>query len=171
MFLLFGRSDKGALGKLKFTAKQMFHHGKNLGLYVLIYKTICSILRNFGISGGIESWIAGFIGGYYGFGESKGISGAVNNQIVLYLFARGIEGAIRSGVRRGIVPSALDVRSEKGFRLLAGFSLALILYLTEYEPTNLRAGFVETMNFIYYDSNKGPLNPPAQYSPDRKSVV
>ena len=89
-----------------------------------------------------------------GFGESKGVSGAVNNQIVLYLFARGIEGLIRSGVRRGIVPSYFDVRSESGFRLLAGFSLALILYLTEYEPTNLRGGFVETMNFIYYDSNQ-----------------
>lgn len=49
----------------------MFHHGKNLGLFVFLYKTICFILRNYGVRGGIECWIAGFIGGYIGFGESK----------------------------------------------------------------------------------------------------
>ena len=118
-----------------------------------------------GISGGVESWIGGFVGGYYGFGESKGVSGAVNNQIVLYLFARGVEGILRSGARRGVLPPYFDVRSETGFRLFAGFSLALILYLTEYEPSNLRPGFAETMDFIYYDSNKGPLSPQLQYSP------
>ncbi len=31
---------------------------------------------------------AGFVGGFIAFGDSKGLSGSVNNQIVLYLFAR-----------------------------------------------------------------------------------
>jgi peroxisomal membrane protein 4 len=66
----------------------MLSHGRNLGLFALIYKFICSVLRSVGITGGIESWIAGFAGGFYAFGDSRGISGSVNNQIVLYLFAR-----------------------------------------------------------------------------------
>lgn len=55
---------------------------------MFIYKGICWICRSIGIKGGVESWIAGFIGGFIGFGDSKGVSGSVNNQICLYLFAR-----------------------------------------------------------------------------------
>ena len=51
--------------------KQLFWHGRNLGMFVCIYKAICFVLRRAGVRGGIESWIAGFVGGYYGFGESK----------------------------------------------------------------------------------------------------
>jgi peroxisomal membrane protein 4 len=103
------------------------------------------------------------IGGYIAFGESSGISGSVNNQIVLYLFARGVEGAIRSFASRGYIPSSMDVRSPQGFRLFAGFSLALILYLTEYEPESLKSGFVSTMDELYYDSNSGPMQPPPRF--------
>jgi hypothetical protein len=74
--------------RIKFVIKQGISHGRNLGLFVFIYKSICWACRQVGISGGVESWIAGFIGGFIGFGDSKGISGSVNNQITLYLFAR-----------------------------------------------------------------------------------
>lgn len=143
----------------------MFHHGRNLGLFVFIYKTICFVLRNYGIRGGVESWIAGFIGGYWAFGESKGISGSVNNQICLYLFARGVEGMARSFVQRGILPPSLDIKSPGGFRIFAGFSLALILYCTDYEADMLRPGFMSTMNNLYYESNSGPLLPPINFTP------
>mmetsp|Transcript_19661 Transcript_19661/g.24845 ORF Transcript_19661/g.24845 Transcript_19661/m.24845 type:complete len:198 (-) Transcript_19661:29-622(-) len=151
--------------KLRFVLKQMFHHGRNLGLFVFTYKTICFVLRHYGVRGGIECWIAGFIGGYWAFGESKGISGAVNNQIVLYLFARGIEGMARSLVKRGILPPSLDIKSPGGFRIFAGFSLALILYMTDYESDMLRPGFMNTMNNLYYESNSGRLAPPVNFTP------
>lgn len=76
------------LERVKFVTKQAFSHGRNLGIFVFIYKSICWILRRYGIKGGIESWIAGFIGGYIGFGDSEGVVGSVNNQISLYLLAR-----------------------------------------------------------------------------------
>jgi len=156
--------------RVKFVIKQMFQHGRNLGLFVGIYKTICYILRQyFGVSGGLESWIAGFVGGFFAFGDSKGLSGSVNNQIVLYLFARGMMGLMLSAVKRGYVAKGgpLDVKSRIGFRVLAGFSLALILYLTEYEPDTLRKSFMSTMNFLYYDSegSNQPLLPPNQFIP------
>lgn len=66
--------------KVRFVIKQMFHHGKNLGSFVGIYKLITYICRNhLNIRSGIDAWIAGFIGGYVAFGESKGISGAVSS--------------------------------------------------------------------------------------------
>jgi len=79
---------KRLLEKIKFVIKQGISHGRNLGLFVFIYKSICWACRQVGITGGVESWIAGFIGGFIGFGDSKGVSGSVNNQICLYLFAR-----------------------------------------------------------------------------------
>eukprot|EP01114_Cavostelium_apophysatum_P007140 TRINITY_DN1890_c0_g1_i1.p1 TRINITY_DN1890_c0_g1~~TRINITY_DN1890_c0_g1_i1.p1 ORF type:complete len:241 (-),score=37.55 TRINITY_DN1890_c0_g1_i1:18-740(-) len=145
------------LDRVKFVVKQMFIHGKNLGLFVLFYKSICCLFRNMGISNGVESWIAGFFGGYWAFGDSKGLSGSVNNQIVLYLFARGLQGALISGVKRGIIPKSFDISGGPGFRVLAGFSLALILYLTEYEPDTLSSGFVKTMDYIYHESDSGPM--------------
>jgi len=156
--------DQGRIfDKIKFVLKQLFIHGKNLGLFVAIYKSICCILRNFGISGGVESWIAGLVGGYWAFGDSKGISGAVNNQIVLYLFARGIQGIIITGAKQGYVPKPLDVSTPRGFRYLAAFSLALILYLTEYQPQSLNKGFVATMDYLYYQSDSGKMLAPIDY--------
>lgn len=158
--------DDFTVNKLRFVLKQMFHHGRNLGLFVFIYKTICFIMRHFGVRNGVECWVAGGIGGYYAFGESKGISGAVNNQIVLYLFARGVEGMLTVWARNGYIPRNMDMRTEKGFRLFAGFSLALILYMTDYQGHILKKGFMGTMDNLYYESNSGGLlSMPRNYSP------
>ena len=152
--------------KVRFVIKQMFHHGKNLGSFVGIYKLITYICRNhLNIRNGIDSWIAGLIGGSIAFGESKGISGAVNNQIVLYLFARGVDGGLRALATNGYIPDIMDITTPKGFRLFAGFSLALILYLTEYQPKALRSGFMSTMEHLYHESNKGPIATEMSFAP------
>ena len=144
--------------RVSFVLKQMFYHARNLGSYVFIYKTVCWICRElFGIRNGVESWIAGMIGGSAAFGESSGVSGAVNYQIVLYLFARGLEAVLNLAAEKQILPKTMDIRTPTGFRLFAGFSLALILYMTEYWPTMLKPGFVGTMDFLYTESNGGSL--------------
>jgi len=157
--------------RVKFCIKQLFYHGKNLGQFVGIYKLVCCLLRNIGISGGIDSWIAGAIGGWYSFGESRGVSGAVNQQIVLYLFARGLEGLVLSAVNRKYLPPVLDIRKPTGFRLLAAFSLACILYLTEYEPETLRPSFMTVMTNLYHESNAGALMPSLNFLPIVAVVV
>ena len=92
----------------------------------------------------------GFIGGYTAFGDSKGISGSVNNQLVLYLFSRSVTGLIQSAANRGLIPSNASTQSPTGFRVFAGITLALALYLTEYEPDTLGSGFMSTMKFLYH---------------------
>ncbi|GAM19501.1 hypothetical protein SAMD00019534_026760 [Acytostelium subglobosum LB1] len=151
--------DPRLLSRVKFVIKQMFFHGRNLGLFVGIYKTICCVFRNIGVKGGVESLIAGFVGGYYAFGDSKSTSGSVNNQIVLYLFARALIGFIQSGVKRKIIPETLSTTTPQGFRIFAGVTLAMILYLTEYEPDTLNPSFMSTMTYLYHKSDSGPMLP------------
>lgn len=43
--------------------------------------------------------------------------------------------------------------------MFAGFSLALILYMTEYHPHHLQKGFMGTMTNLYYESNSGSMLP------------
>mmetsp|Transcript_8063 Transcript_8063/g.24989 ORF Transcript_8063/g.24989 Transcript_8063/m.24989 type:complete len:242 (-) Transcript_8063:179-904(-) len=157
--------DRSSVRRLQFVLKQLVAHGRNLGLFVLIYKLICSFLRHFGMRTGLESWIAGFIGGYYGFGDSSGVRGAVNKQVVLYLFARGLHGLMLSAVNRGLLSPSADVTKPMGFRVLAGFSLALILYLTEHEPETLQPSFMRTMTNLYHESDSPPNLPETNYIP------
>ncbi|EGC39574.1 hypothetical protein DICPUDRAFT_26627 [Dictyostelium purpureum] len=149
--------DAKSASRVKFVIKQMFFHGKNLGLFVGIYKAICCVFRHFGIKGGIDSLVAGFVGGYIAFGDSKSVSGSVNNQIVLYLFARALIGIIQGMVKRKIIPQTLSTTTPKGFRIFAAVTLALILYLTEYEPDTLNQGFMGTMTVLYHKSDSGPI--------------
>jgi len=145
--------EGGLKERIRFVIKQLFFHGRNLGMYVAIYKTICCLFRNMGISNGIESLIAGFIGGYTAFGDSKGVSGSVNNQLVLYLFSRSITGFIQSAVNRGLIPTSASTQAPQGFRVFAGITLAMALYLTEHEPETLSSSFMSTMKFLYHKSD------------------
>jgi len=145
--------EGGLKEKIKFVIKQLFFHGRNLGMYVAIYKTICCLFRNMGISNGTESLIAGFVGGYTAFGDSKGVSGSVNNQLVLYLFSRSIIGFIQSAVNRGLIPAGTSTQTPQGFRVFAGITLAMALYLTEHEPETLSSSFMSTMKFLYHKSD------------------
>jgi len=149
--------EGGLRERTKFVFKQMCFHARNLALFVATYKGICCLLRNIGISTGIESLVAGFIGGFTAFGESKGIGGSVNNQLVLYLFARSFQALMQSGVNRGMLPSLASVQTPFGFRTFAGVTLALTLYFTEHEPETLSSSFMSTMNFLYRKSDHGPL--------------
>eukprot|EP01133_Synstelium_polycarpum_P005630 gene5630-6496_t len=89
----------------------------------VIYAAIFRDPKKMGIKGGVESLIAGFVGGYAAFGDSKGVSGSVNNQIVLYLFARALIGLIQSAVKRKIIPETLSTTTPGGFRIFAGVTL------------------------------------------------
>jgi peroxisomal membrane protein 4 len=139
--------------RIKFIIKQMLFHGRNLGMFVGIYKSLCCLMRNRGIDNGVESLIAGFIGGSFAFGDSNGVSGSVNNQIVLYLFARSVQGLIQTAVTKTVVPSAFSITTPRGFRVFAGITLALALYLTEHQPLSMSSSFMSTMNFLYQKSD------------------
>jgi len=144
--------------------KHMFHHGRNLGTFILLYKTMCFLCRRYlNMTNGIESVLCGFIGGSIAFGDSSGISGSVNNQIILYLFARALEGMITWGSDAKIIPEVLDVRTPNGFRIFAGLTSALTIFLTEYKSGVLKSAFYRTMHHLYYDSDSGSAKIPNNF--------
>ena len=59
VFLRFAIRGYSYRNRLVFTMKQLVQHGKNLGMFVGIYKAICYVLRRMGVDGGLECWIAG----------------------------------------------------------------------------------------------------------------
>eukprot|EP00761_Pharyngomonas_kirbyi_P002799 gb/GECH01002803.1/.p1 GENE.gb/GECH01002803.1/~~gb/GECH01002803.1/.p1 ORF type:complete len:252 (+),score=37.77 gb/GECH01002803.1/:1-756(+) len=150
-----------------FVLKQTLHHARNLGLFVFIYKSLCFLLRRYAhIQGGPDSLLAGFIGGAVAFGDTGGISGFVNKQLVLYLLARAVHGLTASAATHlaasspapststSAVEKWLDPRNPNGFRIFAGLTLALTLTLTEYRSDLLSGSFMRTMTFLYHDSEK-----------------
>jgi len=145
----------------------MLWHCQNLSVFVAIYKAICSILRKSGIRGGVDALVAGGVGGWFAFGASTGVSGAVNQQINLYLFARGVEGLLRALCRRfaGSIPEFMDMRKPLGFRVLTASTIAVSMCMMDYEPSSLREGLVQAMRSIYHESNSGSAAVPWNWWP------
>lgn len=79
-------------------------------------------------------YIYRFVGGSFAFGDSNGVSGSVNNQIVLYLFARSVQGLIQTAVTKTIVPSYLSVSFQTYLLspILFSFLFSSLLSLSSY---------------------------------------
>ena len=68
-----------------------FEHGKNLGLFVLIYKAMVMLLNKIRGKRSSNAFIAGCIGGGIIFGRAKT---PINYQIILYLFSRVLVSSV-----------------------------------------------------------------------------
>lgn len=161
------RGDKGSQSRLKFAIKQLFWHSHNLSVFVALYKSVCSLLRNLGLRNGWDSVIGGAVGGWVAFGSSTGISGAVNQQINLYLFARAVEGAIKALTQKyeQYVPEWLDIRKPMGFRIFTSVTIAVSMYLMDYQPRALREGLTQAMHSIYWQADSGSTTVPWNFVP------
>ncbi|CAG8440632.1 10408_t:CDS:2 [Funneliformis caledonium] len=83
--------------KLYFIFDATKMHSANLAKFVTIYKTLMYLQRKMvGKEQNGHSFMAGLIGGYYVFGENNN----VNQQIVLYVFARIMVGLAKLPVAR-----------------------------------------------------------------------
>ncbi|KAJ1309656.1 hypothetical protein OPQ81_006423 [Rhizoctonia solani] len=90
MAILFGRGDWSQRARAIFKATKQ--HATNLAKFVTIYKTLLLIQRraNGGKEKGLDSFLAGLIGGYVVFGDRT----AINEQIVLYVCSRVVASFI-----------------------------------------------------------------------------
>ena len=90
MMLLFKKISKG---EIKNVFKLGYEHARNLGLFVLSYKSLCIVLNKLWGEKLINSFISGFIFGYLIFGKKTPVivwSTQVNTQIVLYILSRAL---------------------------------------------------------------------------------
>ncbi|KAI9663605.1 MAG: hypothetical protein M1821_007095 [Bathelium mastoideum] len=147
--------------KLALILKSTRTHARNLALFALTYKSTLLLLKNSRAScteSAPDTFLAGLVGGYAVFG--RGIQSSVNQQIVIYVFARvvlalaklsiapreqgglGILGAARNEeeVRGGV--------SRRAWPVFASLSWACVMYLFRWHPDTLQPSLRSSMKYM-----------------------
>ncbi|ORY65801.1 peroxisomal membrane protein 4 [Pseudomassariella vexata] len=152
--------------KVNLVFKATRTHARNLAKFATIYKLTCYLLKNFGATpgkeGNYDTFIAGLIGGYFVFGGRSPRTGkisSVNQQIVIYVFARVVLALARLTVKPG---HGLPLVSQQGpsakishyaWPVFAATSWAMVMHLFRYHPEDLQPSLRSSMNYIYRESN------------------
>ncbi|KAK9775781.1 putative Peroxisomal membrane protein [Seiridium cardinale] len=145
-------------------------HARNLAKFATIYKTVCYLLKWYGSTPGKEdattgkydTFLAGLLGGYFVFGGRSPRSGkisSVNQQIVVYVFARVVLALARLAVKPGVGLPVVSEEKKSGaisyyaWPVFASLSWAMVMHLFRYNPEDLQPSLKSSMNYIYKDSD------------------
>lgn len=113
--------------------------------------------------GTYDTFVAGLLGGYFVFGGRSPRTGkisSVNQQIVVYVFARVVLALARIAVKPG---HGLPVISESArsktisnyaWPVFAATSWAFVMHLFRYYPEELQPSLRGSMSYIYQQSNE-----------------
>lgn len=166
MIFLFRSGTVREKARLVFRATRT--HAGNLAKFATIYKLTCLLLKHMGPTPGKEgahdSLVAGLIGGYAVFGRRSPRSGrvpSVNQQIVIYVFARVVLALAKLSVREGspfALPvvsraEAADVVSYYAWPVFASASWGTVMWLFRWYPEALQPSLRSSMNYIYAQSD------------------
>lgn len=142
--------------KLRIVFKATFQHARNLATFATIYKTMLLLFRKSSPEGkesSFHTFLAGLVGGYMVFG--RGIQSSVNQQIVIYVFARVVLALARLSVQRGgAIPQELRERAtNNAWPVFAALSWAGVMWLYRWHPETIQPSLKSSMKYIYVDSN------------------
>ncbi|KAF3938507.1 hypothetical protein ABW19_dt0206259 [Dactylella cylindrospora] len=143
--------------KLKLILKATRQHARNLGSFVLLYKTSMLSLRHLQkTEGRYDSFISGLIGGYAVFG--RGGNSSVNQQIVLYVFARVILGlaklSTQPGYKYSLVPEGMrEGINRNAWPVFSSLSWAFVMYLFRWHPEVIQPSLRSSMTYLYINSD------------------
>jgi len=150
--------------KIQLVLRATRHHASNLARFATIYKITMLILKHFGPTPGKEgpydSFFAGLLGGYLIFGgrsKRTGNISAVNQQIVIYIFARVSLALARLAVKPGVgfpAVSAEPLHSQISYYAwpaFASLSWGMVMLLFRYHPEDLQSSLRSSMTYIYKD--------------------
>lgn len=162
--------------KCKSVYKATRQHAMNLAKFAFLYKSSMLALKQ--TTGGKElgshSFLAGLFGGYWVFGHGKGAYNSVNQQIVIYIFARVMLALAKLAVQppgdNALVGSSYGGHGGKGvFKLssaqiqtlrnytwpvFASLSWAGVMWLFEGYPELLQPSLRSSMVYIYANAEK-----------------
>ncbi|KAI1775631.1 peroxisomal membrane protein 4 [Hypoxylon cercidicola] len=154
--------------KLSLVLRATRTHARNLARFAFIYKLACYVLKHYGATPGKEgrydSFVAGLLGGYAVFGGRSRKSGkisSVNQQIVVYVFARVVLALARLAVKpdgRTGLPLVSRERvsariSYYAWPVFAATSWAAVMHLFRYHPDDLQPSLRSSMTYIYQQSD------------------
>ncbi|KAK3355544.1 peroxisomal membrane protein 4 [Neurospora tetraspora] len=185
MMLLFRSGTLQEKAKLVFRATKT--HATNLAKFATIYKTVCYLLKHYGTTPGKEgkripippfataqkvkripergrpydSFFAGLLGGYVVFGQRsrKGKISSVNQQIVVYVFARVVLALARLAVKPGYglpgvsEPNNSTAISHYAWPVFAAVSWASVMHLFRWHDAELQPSLRSSMVYIYRDAD------------------
>ncbi|KAF4551033.1 Hypothetical protein D9617_15g043870 [Elsinoe fawcettii] len=165
-------------GTFREKALQVFkatrQHASNLARFALIYKTTCLVLRSThprNKERSLDTFLGGLIGGYYVFGTSKN---SVNQQIVIYIFARVVLGLAKLSIQppgdnaligaqyggrggMGVIKINDELRErirKAAWPVFASVSWATVMWLFRWYPDMLQPSLKSSMTYIFADSDK-----------------
>lgn len=113
--------------------------------------------------GRYDTFVAGLVGGYIVFGGRSRRTGrvpSVNQQIVIYVFARVALGLARLAVRpgRGLPvlsrEPAATALSQHAWPVFAALSWAAVMYLFRWHAEDLQPSLRSSMDYIYLQSEQ-----------------
>ncbi|VTT58212.1 unnamed protein product [Fusarium fujikuroi] len=152
--------------KVNLVLRATRHHATNLARFALIYKLTMLALKYFGAEPGKEgtydSFVGGLVGGYFVFGgrsKRTGKISSVNQQIVIYVFARVMLALARIAVKPGhgfpfVSSEPLHgVINQYAWPAFASLSWAMVMLIFRYHPEELQSSLRSSMTYIYKDCN------------------
>ncbi|KAJ2807181.1 hypothetical protein H4R20_001386 [Coemansia guatemalensis] len=138
---------KGPRAKVNAILNATKAHARGLAFFVTTYKSMMLLQRYLSASGkntDLHTFIAGFVGGYFVFGEKT----SVNQQITLYLFSRIAMGLANMLMKAG------EFEAPKGsFALFAALCWGSVLVLFRRDRSVLQDSLRSSMTYLYEDSN------------------
>ncbi|CEJ85773.1 Putative Peroxisomal membrane protein 24 [[Torrubiella] hemipterigena] len=151
--------------KVELVLRATKKHAMNLARFASIYKIVMLALKYYGPTPGKEgpydSFLAGLVGGYFVFGARSrhGKISSVNQQIVIYIFARVTLALARLAVKQGTgfpVVSNEPLSSQISYYawpVFASVSWGAVMALFRYHPEDLQPSLRSSMTYIYKDCN------------------
>jgi peroxisomal membrane protein 4 len=111
--------------------------------------------------GPYDTFIAGLLGGYVVFGQrsKSGKVSSVNQQIVIYVFARVALALARLAVKPGVgfpgvsEPKKSAVISHYAWPVFASVSWGLVMYLFRWQAAELQPSMRSSMTYIYSNAD------------------
>jgi len=157
--------------KIRLVLKATKQHASNLARFAVVYKTSMLILRLLnpsrpGKEGPYDAFFAGLLGGYLVFGSAK--QGGVNQQIVIYVFARVILALARLSIEAPTMtsttptptlftqrfsPETKAMIERNAWPAFASLSWAFVMYIFRWQPESIQPSLRSSMKYIYVNSD------------------
>lgn len=157
--------------KLKLIFKATRQHATNLAKFALLYKSSLLALKSLkgGKEASVDTFLAGLFGGYWVFGHGRSASSSVNQQIVIYVFARVVLAVAKLAVQPpgdntlvggsyggrgglgwlGLPEEQRRMMQKNAWPVFASLSWASVMWLFRYYPEMLQSSLRSSMTYMY----------------------
>ena len=128
-------------------------HATTLAKFVFCYKLAMLVLNHLhgGKEEGHDAFAAGLIGGYLVFGRGK--QSSVNQQIVMYVFARVAIGLAKLSVQQGVVPDRDGSVRANAWPVFASLSWACVMWMFRWHPDTVQSSLRHSMVYLYQNAD------------------